>query len=332
MMRQVLSLAGLAVGLVTLLTGPAAAQPPVVEAGECLYLVGAPAGAPAAETEERTESSRIYEACTMEAHVDLNRDGENMIQAWMAPDPAAPPVRQNCESTGAVGHLFRISPAAGGPIQATVGVRGRYAFRLEGSGSGDGDRFGAGARVQVEAGELSSEGELVIIERPVADFSAHSDERRDIDDTFGVAIDLLVRPGRTYFLRLALALDATNRVLTADAGSPGSGLGVEYQSIEICVAAASIGTAAGTEALEHALYLRDCYPGIWLPVASGGQLETARDLVATRLLQAEGTGAPGVNIPVARRDLAQADAAIGDGDYQRACRSLVKSLHALTTP
>ena len=112
-----------------------------------------------------------------------------------------------------------------------------------------------------------------------------------------------------------------------------------YDSIEVCLDKPQDDSAvqARLDALEDAdleqkLYEKECMPGVWMPIADGGRLEDARALVAQRLLQAVSTGDAGVNAHVAQARLEQADAAAAAGQYQRACRSLVDALHALTTP
>jgi hypothetical protein len=73
----------LAVAIGLLLMGPSAlADPPVLQEGQCVYLVGAPPGGVQAPTEERASEAGHEGVCTNPGGEEANRDGQNMAQAW----------------------------------------------------------------------------------------------------------------------------------------------------------------------------------------------------------------------------------------------------------
>jgi hypothetical protein len=297
--------------------------------GECLYLVGAPPGAPAAETEERVEGSSVETGCTLPHGVDLNRDGENMIQAWVSRDPGVPFGQAVCALEGWVGHELTAVTEAEAPFAAWITMSGGYAGLLENAGGSRTNTVRLGVRlVESPAGERTVVAQQSVYVRevevanppvePAAAFSAR------------LRADLM--PGRSYAVELSLWLDGQGAIESLDFGQTGAERFARYDRVEVCSGPASSGASPGTEALERDLYEGRCMPSLWMPADAGGRLDEARDLVALRLSQAAATAAPGVNERVASRRLAEADAQAVGGDYQAACRSLVQGLRALTTP
>jgi hypothetical protein len=303
-----------------------AAQAPVIGEDECLYLTGAPAGAPAAETEETASGFEILEECAADAHFDLNRDRPNQVQGWMSLIPV--PTSRHCVGSGWVGHRFTCGGAR--PALATIRASGAWQGLLEG-GISNIDRP-TNARIDVRLSALGDSGELVARERPILSSSEHFG-RLVLDSTWGVELQHVLLPGQSDELSVRLELEVWAGFDDLDFGRPGAGRqGVTYDAIEACTSDGP-GAGSGSDlALEKALNDGQCLAGIWLPEALGGRLEEARDLVATRVTAAQASGARGVNGRVATMQLLVADAATADGDYQRACRSLSHAVRALTTP
>lgn len=308
----------------------AAAQPPVVDSGECLYLVGAPGGAPAAETEERTTFSRVLDVCTQPAQVDLNRDGENMIQAWIDLDPSILPSERACELEGSIGHVFEASGEIDSPVRAWASMRGRVNAEIlnEISIFGKTSLFRLRARVI----EHSDAGAIVVGEADILEVAATVQETRLIDEEFGASVAFFAKPGRQYGFELGLGLAARHSTLGMDVGHPGTERWARYDSIEICLAASALSGNSQADRIERDLFDRACYPGLWLPEARGGRYESARNLVALRAAQATTPPTVGINEAAARRSIERADAAAEDGDHPRACRHLAQALHHLGTP
>lgn len=111
--------------------GISAAAAPVVQPGSCLYLVGAPPGAPAAAAEERDGDAGVMTECGIsDAGAAINRDGENWIQAW-APSPSFVQLNKSCVAFAWISHDFEVGPGFGAPIKGIVRVMGRYFGKLE---------------------------------------------------------------------------------------------------------------------------------------------------------------------------------------------------------
>src|SRR5438132_456647 len=69
--------------LIVVLVAPCAlAQVPALSPGQCVYLVGAPAGAPAAATEAAGHDGIVFPICTGNAAIDEDRDRPHSLQAW----------------------------------------------------------------------------------------------------------------------------------------------------------------------------------------------------------------------------------------------------------
>lgn len=306
----------------------ALADPPAVSSGECLYLVGAPPGAPAAAVEERVEGSRVVPECTVVHGMDLNRDGDNMIQGWTEGRPDTSEAQ--CLLSGWVGHEFTAESAGTPSVQATVTVEGAYDGEIE-------NRFidlglGSSARIVLRVVEDPRTRRVIVAERIVADFHNVMNPPLQPAEPFAAALTTRLRASRPHAAELVLELHGVSQITSLDFGAPASGRFARYDAIEVCVAAPPGAGGTTMADLERDLHERRCMPSVWLPEAHGGQLESAQELVATRLAQVVASGARGVNESVASRRLAEADAHAADGDYQAACRSLSLGLRALTTP
>lgn len=330
-LRRLAALTVLTIVVALSAASPATAQPPAIEAGECLYLVGAPPGAPAAETEETTQGTRIYDGCTLPASVEVDADGPYRVRAWMTEEPSLGPSRNVCELVGRVGHQFVVVEGGEDRLRAWVRVSGTARGLIESTLSSENVQHLA--RVVVIATELGPDGRPAEVARKVA-FAKYtvSNERRRLDESFGVRLDFDARPGATYSVELLLELEGRANVDLIDFGRPGTDRFAGYDQVEACLGRRGSADAAARSLLEQALYRRECYPEIWLPEEQGGRLEEARDLVSLRLGQAESSGAPGIHGAGARRELERADEAIASGDHQRACQALTRAIHALTTP
>jgi hypothetical protein len=331
-------LAGLALGLLSPVLS-ARADPPVVEPGECLYLVGAPAGAPAAAREQTHEGTRVRDVCNaVDEHVGTNEVGPNSASVFIASPLGS--AERGCEVAAWVGHEFDAGGTARttGRITVTGALLGHIAqFNTSAAFAG------VEGRVAVEMQVVATDPALPSVETILA--SAVLLERSvtigelDFDEPFSQRLEATFVHGRTYGARLVVTLQGAIGFYDLDFGSPGSGNNVRYDSIEVCLDAPPDDGALHArfdrleeDALERALYQRRCYPGVWLPAALGGRAEDARALVATRLADATASGDPGVNVHVARMRLDAADADLASGRYQRACRDLSEGLRALTTP
>lgn len=311
---------------------------PEVRPGTCLYLIGAPAGAPAATTEETVESARVYETCDSIAHLTPHAAGDSRIEAWIEPTNPLGNTAEACLAETAIGHLFSVG-ALSGATNGHVDVTGAY----------DGFMF---TRVDIHTASTSSAKlELLLEEQDPLSLawitmnSATVFERvvdgqsLEMSGSFARRLDGRFRAGRTYAVRMSLQIGQTRVFRTIDFGSPGSGRNAHYDSIEVCLDAppddsalrARLDALEGDE-IEEALYEKECRPSIWKPAANGGRLEEARALVADLITTSVATGDPGVNAHVAQMRLASADDAIAHAQYQRACRSLSDAVRALTTP
>lgn len=308
---------------------PAAAQPPEIGAGECLYLVGAPPGAPAAETEETFEESRIYDGCRHPAQVDLNRDAPNSVQAWIEEDPTISGNESYCEVLGVVGHVFATPSDLPVGTRAWVSVSASMAARISGFSTVEDAANLIEPSLRVE--EVGPDEAVRLAEVPLWCFSAAVWGDLTRVESGGGRVGVEIRGGREYRVSVVVRVRGVGNFSLVDAGRPGEDLGVSYAAIEVCVENPGR-SASASDDIERDLYERRCYPRLWLPEEVGGRYEEARSLVATRLSQASASGSPGVNEVLARRRLDEADAHSADGDQQKACRALVHALHALTTP
>jgi hypothetical protein len=125
-------LAGLALGLLSPVLS-ARADPPVVEPGECLYLVGAPAGAPAAAREQTREGTRVRDVChAADEHVGTNEVGPNSASVFIASPLGS--AERGCEVAAWVGHELDAGGTARttGRVTVTGALLGHIAHRRPG--------------------------------------------------------------------------------------------------------------------------------------------------------------------------------------------------------
>ncbi len=320
------------IALMGLLAAPQASvgQAPAIGEDECLYLVGAPAGGNAAETEERTESERVLGNCGSSPGLALNRDRENQIQMWLASGFSGTRV-EDCVLEGSAGHRFRYDGET--PTLATIRMIGALDGLLSAfvGGTRNSDRP-IGFHLAVALLSIDDAGEARAVEVSLDELSVRSG-LVELSGARGAELQHVLLPGREYEVRLALTLAARSDVDDADFGRPGDGKsGATYDSIQVCTTPLKGGNATGDIELEALLHEGRCLAGIWLPEVLGGRLQEARGLVQLRIDGAAASGARGINLPVARRRLRTADEAIAEGDYQRACREFGHALRAVTTP
>jgi len=387
----------LVAGLVLVLAASVAATVPVIQEGECVYLLGAPPGGTLAGSEERESAAFVRERCdtnNFDVEAATNRDGENMVQLYLHSEGTS---TSRCQATGWVGHAFEID--ARGPRDVFITMEGIYRGFLLGSGTqGQAPLFTLA--VELLKADPSTATKAVAVSSPIHESLPVAAAR--YDEAWGKALSARLEPDSTYWVRMRMEAGTDERNEWVDFGSQGSGNFARYDRIKVCVEEppgqeeilerlndleaavlangsslddlagvvasnsakldglkdqvgansdkldglqAEVGDLADSidrlsallereagERIEWELLNKDCRAGLWLPVAQGGRLEEARDLVGGLVAQAVGTGAPGVNGKVATARLDEADHLMAAGDFQKACQRLSDALRALTTP
>ena len=321
--------------IVLLLTAlPVASAPPVLSPGTCTYLTGTPVGGTAATSDEPFDGVLIDDVCEVVLTVGVRGFGDDSVQIHMDGSASA---GQPCHASAWVGHEFATEPLSGGTARVDVAGHVNGTFNYERTGLA---RSALGVRIEAVVSEVDPltgveerVGSAVLYERLGEDVNFRVD--RDVAGT----VPVTVRGATRYRVALVLTARSPYTTYLIDFGPPGTGRGARIDSIEVCIDAPPDDSAlrARLDALEIAdleakLYRKECMPGVWMPVAQGGKLETARQLVADRLAQATATADPNVNARVATMRLQSADEDITAGQYQRACRDLADGLRALTTP
>ena len=230
---------------------------PEVPVGECLYLVGAPPGAPAATDEERNGDGGLFDICENPvAGGAANRDGENMVQAWIEkwidshPDSAA----TSCRAFAWVSHDFRVPDAAAGEVRGIIAMEGVYQGIIDsgtvGTFCGDTPIFDSGALLRVQLLELSDEtgGRDVATESVVFSY-AFPEGILKPEGPFGRRLEATLRPAHTYRVRLYLEVWVEDEGAwdpcgfnrnweEVNFGLPGwygKGKVARYDSIEVCL-------------------------------------------------------------------------------------------------
>jgi hypothetical protein len=244
----------------------------------------------------------------------------------------------SCFARAWVGHEFRLVGTS--QSHARVDVMGTIAGSWGSPGLGISTRDPITVSVEARLEELDPLlGQYEVLAQNLAFSRVGADLVVNIDEVFVGTLQAVLTGGRTYRVTILLAVQVPGTLANVDLGPPGSGHGARIDSIEVCIdpppddsAITSRLDALELADLEAKLYRKECMPGVWMPVAQGGKLETARQLVADRLAQATATNDPNVNARVAAMRLQAADADITAGQYQHACRDLADGLHALTTP
>jgi hypothetical protein len=315
------------------LTFPCLAQavdPPAVQPGECLYLLGGPPGAPAATVEVTNSGTRIYDNCAPHVpHAGVGRDAPHRLTAWAEFQNPAGFENQGCLIQAWSEHEFRVD--SDGPAWIHVSAAGRMTALLRALGASSIDKSVTASLVLELRQQSPDGGDRVIALRPVVERGVVTKELV-IDDPWGLTLAALVPSGGVYRARLQLEIDVEKFFREADVGSVGSGRGAGYDSIEVCVTPMGNGATGLSSEIERDLHDKRCIPSLWLPAARGGRLEEAHAIVQGLTDAAEASGEPGANTTLARERLQRADDEAGRGQYQRACRSLSDALRGLTSP
>jgi hypothetical protein len=303
---------------------PAGAQSPVIPLDECTYLVGVPVGGHAALTESSGSSVIAYPTCVGLQLLDVNRDRPHSIVFWSQAPPGAP---NDCTARARVYTEFTA------PSQATSVARvvttGACRVELR-SASGGGHATAHDISVRLVLSRMDTTGETTLASSEVMHYEGVG-ETVNIDEPFAAELVATALPDMIHRLSLELRATGFNTSTAIDFGSPGSGRGLWYDSIEVCLEDPNSGVNARLAALEDRdlelrLYQRECLPTVWMPAAQGGRLEQARSLAGDLLARATATAAPGVNTRVAAMRIASADTDIATGDFQRACRECTNGL------
>lgn len=307
----------------------ASAQAPTVRPGECLYLIGAPPGAPAAATEQAYDGTKVYDVCTHVPHVEVGRDAPHRLTAWMewltpsTSDPAG------CTALAWSSQEFVIPSDV--PSVVSVGASGdlRGYYRTNRADLSTSPTF---VSLTIDLLEVGTDGsERAMVSRSIFRTELNSNELV-LDEAWAATLQAHAARGGQYRVRLTLMLEAGRFFRDLDFGTPGSSRGAAIASVEACVIPTGGDQRQVGDEIERDLYEKRCMPSVWLPAALGGRLEEAVALVDARTTSAETSGAPSVNLHVARQRLERARTQQASGDYQQACRSLSDAIHALTTP
>lgn len=321
----------------------AASLAPIIDAGQCLYLVGAPAPIVGAATEETLSGAQIDDVCWATRHVGTNETRPNSVQVYFKDDTYYGQV--TCHAEAWTGHGFRVGAGATkvtGRIDVSGGLVGTLHDRGWGGGgwsaSSDGNRLVVELRLfERDPARLTFElvTETLVFERELTGLEFPVNVR------FDSTLSATFRPGFEYSVRLQLKvqmlpfaqLGGVNWTF-ADFGPPGTGTGAWYDSIEVCLETPDTGISLIESRiellqladLEERLYRKECVPSVWLPAANGGRLEEARQLVVDLTDAADASGDPNANTRLARQRVIASDQDVAAGQYQRACRNLSDAL------
>jgi hypothetical protein len=311
--------------LITLHASLAAAQAPVVQAGECLYLYGAPPGEPAAATEEFRSGTQIYEECTQTTTAEVGRDEAHRLTVEMS-NPGGP--NRECLAMAWSEHQFVVEADA--PVRVIASASGHWTGLLvsvSDSWSVPTEAWLVLSAVEIRPGGSERRVDESRVARHVIDASQLS-----VADPWSRSLQFDALPGQRLAVRLELWLRGQARMRTLDFGTPGTGRGASYDTIDVCVLPSSASMGSDDDDLERDLYEKRCLPSVWMPESAEGRLEDAAVLVASLVARAGSTGDPGANVALARQRQARAATEMARGQYQRACRSLSDAVRALTTP
>jgi len=223
--------------LLCLVAAGASAAVPVIQEGECVYLVGAPPGGQAAADEEKVsgEGWTLESGYSDECGTAIERDGEYMVHAWARMDAVTKPGA--CWLYAWIGNEFQISsvgPAA--PVEVT----------MEGSFSGQSYNVGAWWGSWVAGGGSLMRAELLEVDplsgQEIALGSTgivqamHSAYHLMLDEEFGIRLDARLRPGVVYRVRLFLDIHVEGGRTYIDFGHPNYPGGfASYDRIKVCV-------------------------------------------------------------------------------------------------
>jgi hypothetical protein len=217
---------------------------PVVDPGDCVYLVGAPPGLPAA-TDSAVASgtqilgvNRIALTPCAPPSVDVQADtSPHLLQAWID----EPDALGECVAIAWTANDFQVGLGVG-EVSGTVTVEGRVTGSLSALNQAGGEFWPASshgrAEVKLEILETSRPGgqETIVAASTVFEREVFSG-RSSFDERFGRRLEMNLSRGSTYRVRLHLEL--VGGVLT---GSPFGqeigltpGRGARYDRIEVCL-------------------------------------------------------------------------------------------------
>lgn len=308
-----------------------AVDPPVVAPGECLYLIGAPPGEPAATTEVTGSGTRIYDVCDTAAFAEVGRDAPHRIHLWAVNGLAGSDSR-GCRFEGYSEHEFNVGGST--PTWVTISASGSVTGLLRNS-SVSTNQVPLVVTLQLRAISVSATGDTVLQTTEVLRHAPGSLlGELNIDDNWSGSLRVLVRSGERLKVRLVLTVEIAGRYQVLDLGAPGSGFGAHYDSLLACTIPLGEATSEGlaTCEVEENLHEKRCLPCLWLPAAQGGHLEEAMSHVFARIAQAAASGDVGANMGLAQDRMSRAEGELARREYQRACRSVSDALRALTTP
>ena len=308
-----------------------AVDAPVIRPGECLYLLGAPAGAPAATTEVSYDGTEFTDTCSHIPHAEVNRDAPHRMSVWIERRNLLPGEPNGCFVAAFSANEFSI-PADIGAAWLFASASGDATGLMEGAGAANFDER-MRATLELQALAVAPDGsERVLAARNVLEREVSAQAVMSVENRWSSTLSVPVAGGGTYRLRLRLQLQIFHGLVTMDFGTPASGRGAGYDSLSVCVTRMSDGVSPQDDQLERDLYDKRCMPSMWLPAARGGKLDAAASLVDRLTDAAVASGEAGVNAGVARERAARAATEIASGQYQRACRDLSEAVHMLTTP
>ena len=303
----------------------AKAQAPEIRRGECLYLLGAPPGAPAATTQQSYEGTKVHDVTSWTTAVDVGRDAPHRLTAVIRTPPAVSGAPAGAHVTAWSEHEFLLTRTGATLVTASAWGDIRGALQAAGLTDGECSVSLALALVHVEGGSQRIVAQAEVLRRSTVNALVR------VDETWARSLSFIAPVPGTYRLRLTLEIRTELGFRELDFDRAAEGYGAQYAGIEICTTPIATSDEADSD-LERDLYERRCMPSVWLPAAQGGRLEEAQALVSSLTDRAEVSADDGANIVLARQRLLRAQADAADGKYQRACKSLSDAVRGLTTP
>lgn len=237
----------IAAAIVLILPLPSIASAPEVDAGKCLYLVGAPPGLPQAADEETDGDAGLFDGCgNPVAGAQINEFGDNMLQAWVGGIAKDRPGNFSCRAFAWVSHAFVAGAGSSAPLEARIQMLGDYNGMIEpGEASDLGELFDTGATLELQLFEEDpATGRYVHITTSPIFVREIPEGLLLLDSEFGEALGARLVPGRRYSVRLYLEVWADGPALNAqnlprnqvDFGDPFfPNRYANYDSIEVCL-------------------------------------------------------------------------------------------------